>query len=217
MQKILALNSGGFDSIVMLHELRRMYPEAEIHSMHFQYGARNDKQQYAKVVKACEKLNCKNVTLTLPEFFWSKRKFFQEMEESTSKDDVYLEYRNLIFISYAVSYAESQGIKDIFFADVHTGSWYNDTDPTFFKGMNVALSRSLITIHTPYASIEKEDLMDIAHKIELKREDFFSCDYPDENGNPCGKCFKCRDVNAYAPYLSFGDILANIRKFFKKM
>ena len=38
MEKIVALNSGGFDSICMLHLLRDNYPSHEIKTLFFDYG-----------------------------------------------------------------------------------------------------------------------------------------------------------------------------------
>ena len=39
--KIVTLNSGGFDSVVLAHYLRAQYPEAEIHCLFFDYGQRS--------------------------------------------------------------------------------------------------------------------------------------------------------------------------------
>lgn len=196
MKKILVLNSGGFDSIVMLHELARVkYPEAEIHSIHFQYGALNDKQQADAVTRACEELGCVDVKVTLPHFSWSESEFLNPTLTPTPID-AYLEYRNLIFLSYAVSYAESKGIKDIFFATLFD-SKYNDTHPDFIKGLNESLSLSQIVVHTPYSTKEKYELFYLAQELDLHERDFFSCDTPKDSGEPCKECIDCRIIDTF--------------------
>ena len=197
MKKILVLNSGGFDSIVMLHDLARyQYPEAEIHSLHFTYGAHNDIQQAEAVKNACNELNCVDMRVTLPPFSWSKGDFFTPTDSTDMDANFYLEYRNLIFLAYASSYAESQGIKDIFFATI-ANAQYNDTKPEFVVAMNQVLSLSGIVIHTPYTNTYKEELISKALSMGLTPKDFFSCDYPLANGEPCGKCPKCDGVSDF--------------------
>ena len=38
MSKIVVLNSGGFDSVVLAHHIGHLNPEAEIHNLFFDYG-----------------------------------------------------------------------------------------------------------------------------------------------------------------------------------
>ena len=44
MSRIVVLNSGGFDSIVLMNYLHTIQGEDNIHSLHFLYGANNEEQ-----------------------------------------------------------------------------------------------------------------------------------------------------------------------------
>lgn len=189
--KIVVLNSGGFDSVVLLNCLHLTYPDSELHSLHFLYGARNEKEQRKCVDKVCTKTGAKNIVIDLPAFTWTKSDFFGE---SNTHSTQYLEYRNLVFISYALSYAESIGAKRIYVA-VLSGSTYNDTNPVFFEGLNSFTQKnSGIKICTPFDSLTKMDLVSYAVLSKTEVEDFFSCDTPNENGEPCKKCDDCLAV-----------------------
>ena len=189
MRKIVVLNSGGFDSTVLIKYLRREDENCEIHSLHFLYGARNEKEQLSCMQKVCEEVKAIIHTIKLPEFKWSNSNFYNEGYEFNSQ---YLEYRNLIFISYALSLAESIGAKEIFLATLKSVS-YADTSELFFKGLNsFSMPLSDIEIKTPFADVESKDqLIPLATATHIKVGDYFSCDVP-VNGKPCGKCNDCK-------------------------
>ena len=54
MEKIVVLNSGGFDSTVLLVDTVTKNPDCEIHSLYFSYGQLNDEIGESK---ALEKAN----------------------------------------------------------------------------------------------------------------------------------------------------------------
>ena len=49
--KVIVLCSGGFDSVTLMNYLHILEEENEIYSLHFLYGARNEKQQLECVNK----------------------------------------------------------------------------------------------------------------------------------------------------------------------
>ena len=55
MEKIVALNSGGFDSIVMLHRLRDKYPTTPIYTLFFNYGQFTVTEEYRCAKKWVDK------------------------------------------------------------------------------------------------------------------------------------------------------------------
>lgn len=191
MSKIVVLNSGGFDSVVLLHYIKFENPNSEITSLHFKYGARNQKQQLESVDNVCERLDIRNVCIDIPPISWTSRDFYGE---SNSYESQYLEYRNLIFLSYAISYAESIGANSVYLATLK-GLHYPDTSDTFFKGINsFTKPLSNIEVITPFSTCEKIDLIYYANKYSVNCGEFFSCDTPDSLGNPCGKCADCEDI-----------------------
>lgn len=190
-EKVVVLNSGGFDSIVLLHYVYcNLEYDKEVVSLHFNYGEANKEEQNRVVKKVCEKLGIKSVNISIPKLMWTQNKFYDVKEnEPTTK---YLEYRNLIFLSYAVSLAESIGAKKIYLATLKS-HYYKDTSISFLNGLNEAIKESGIEIVAPFCEKEKIDLIGYVVDYDIQYNDFFTCDTP-VNGIPCGKCNDCLAV-----------------------
>ena len=75
MNKIVALCSGGFDSVVMLHFIRETHPDYDIHTLFFDYGQKTLKQEEHCAEKVSKKLGCHFHKVTLPKFSWSNSQF----------------------------------------------------------------------------------------------------------------------------------------------
>lgn len=191
MSKIVVLNSGGFDSVVLMNYLHTIQEEKEIYSLHFTYGAKNEAQQLECVNRVCEKVGAVSKIIALPEINWTAREFYKD--GSCEYESQYLEYRNLIFLSYALSYAEAIGAEKIYLATLKSHG-YIDTCETFFKGIN-SFSKPLTNIEvvTPFSDLEKADLIYYVNKCGVKDTDYFTCDDPID-GKPCGKCGDCKTL-----------------------
>lgn len=189
MSRCVVLNSGGFDSIVLMNYLHTVLGEENIHSLHFLYGANNEKQQLACVNKVCEKLGAVNKVIKLPPIDWTASNFFTDEEYEV--DSQYLEYRNLIFLSYALSYAEAIKADKIYLAFLNN-SHYPDTSNEFLQGLNsFCQPASGISIDAPFIFDSKFRLGHIANYLKITPEDYFSCDKPKSDGSPCGECLDC--------------------------
>ena len=187
MSKAVVLNSGGFDSVVLLHYLKRIQGENDLHSLHFLYGAKNEKQQLSRVDKVCKDLNIPNKVISLPKIDWSSHQFFEDNDHSYENN--YLEYRNLIFLSYALSYAEAIKADKVYIALLNHNI-YPDTTIDFLRGINSFSEINGISVDAPFIFDNKTRLGHIASYLGLNSSDYFSCDYPKE-GNPCGVCPDC--------------------------
>lgn len=189
MSKIVVLNSGGFDSITLMNYLHTIQEEKEIYSLHFLYGANNEKQQLECVNKVCEKLGAVNKIIQLPPIDWTKSNFFKA--DGYEVQSQYLEYRNLIFLSYALSYAEAIGADKVYLALINN-SHYPDTSLEFLQGLNSFCEpASGISIDAPFIFDNKTRLGHIAKYLGITDQDYFSCDVPTPDGRPCGKCADC--------------------------
>ena len=183
--KIVVLNSGGFDSIVLVNYLAERYVPEAIHSLHFRYGAKNEKQQEACVDKVCKKLQIYNKVIDLPKFDWTDSRFYEEGFESDNSQ--YLEYRNLVFLSYAVSFAESIGASLIYAALLKTE--FKDTSPMFVDRFNTLIQDSCIKVVAPFIEYDKDTSL-----YGVRVDDFFSCDNPRPDGSPCLVCTDCEQI-----------------------
>ena len=184
MEKIVVLNSGGFDSVVLMNDVRGFLdPEADIYSLHFLYGAPNEKMQKKCVKKVCKKVGAHYKEIRLPKFDWTKHEFY------TKGKDIYVEGRNYIFLAYALSYAESIGAKKIYLATLKSVN-YVDTSLEFLKYADKIAKLFGVNIIAPYSTLDKIYLLPMATTYGVTKDDFFSCDAPN-HGKPCHKCNEC--------------------------
>lgn len=188
MRSIVALNSGGFDSVTMLHMLKHEHPEAEIHCLHFNYGQNSHEQELSCSMNVCNKLNIPLKVIELPKMDWTFSDFYGSNFISASSQE--LEYRNLIFLSYAISYAVSIGADTICVAFLKASEYFKDTSPEFVRKLNRFMKSEGIKVVAPFHRLYKEDLHCFVSKYGIKYDDFFSCDTP-VDGKPCGKCPDC--------------------------
>lgn len=189
MSKIVVLNSGGFDSVVLMNYLHTIQGEKEIYSLHFLYGANNEKQQLECVNKVCEKVGAVSKIIQIPKIDWTQSNFFGS--EEIDRSSQYLEYRNLIFLSYALSYAESIGAERVYLALLNHQD-YPDTTLQFLQGLNsFSVPASGIDIDAPFIFDNKVRLAHISKYLGITKEDYFSCDNPQSDGTPCGVCNDC--------------------------
>lgn len=192
MSRAVVLNSGGFDSIVLINYLHTILGEENLHSLHFLYGANNEKQQLRCVNKVCEKLGIVNKVIKLPPIDWTASNFFTDSDYEVKSQ--YLEYRNLIFLSYALSYAEAIKADKIYLAFLNN-SHYPDTSPAFLQALNsFCQPESGISIDAPFIFDSKFRLGHIANYLGITSEDYFSCDKPTPEGKPCGECLDCETL-----------------------
>jgi len=192
-EEVIVLCSGGFDTVVLLHSLK--LEEKDVVAVFFDYGQVNAKKEKECSEKVCEKLGFKLMQITLPDFYWSKSTL--RSGEIREDRDQYVEMRNLVFLSYAVSIAETFGIKDIYMAVLKSGLGFTDTSESFITGFNTFVNQFGITLHTPFSDMQKEELGFLARMFDISREDFFSCNTPTINDDvmvPCNKCGDCQNI-----------------------
>ena len=196
----VVLNSGGFDSVVLINYLKTILQEEGIHSLHFLYGANNEKEQLRCVNKVCKKLEVVNKVIRLPEFGWTSHDFYTNKEYT--KKGQYLEYRNLIFLSYASSYAEAIKADRVYLALINNSD-YPDCTIEFLQGLNSFCEpASGINISAPFIFDSKYRLAHIAKYLGIKDSDYFSCDKP-VDGKPCGVCLDCTTIQSLKDEIIF--------------
>jgi 7-cyano-7-deazaguanine synthase len=113
----------------------------------------------------------------------------------------YVPARNLVFLSLALAWAESEGAGDLFIGvNALDYSGYPDCRPEFVKGFET-LARlatkagsegGAITIHAPLQDMTKADIAREAKRLGLDAGLSHSCYDPDPQGHACGECDACR-------------------------
>lgn len=195
----IILLSGGIDSTTLLAKLST--ENYEVVALSFHYGQKHGIElEYAKrnAKKYCVK-NHHFIELDNT-LFNSSALVNQEIDISTytnsqlpeGQTNAYVPFRNLIFISIALSLAESMKINEIYLAfnaDDNCNFW--DCRTNFVQQINaVATLNSSIQIKTPFINLSKNEIIKLAHHLNVNLDDTITCYQPIE-GKECGVCLSC--------------------------
>lgn len=113
----------------------------------------------------------------------------------------YVPGRNILFLSYALSYAESVGSRDIFIGvNAIDYSGYPDCRPEFIAsfetmantGTKAGVLGDRFAIHAPLLKLKKSEIIKLGKELGVDFSLTHSCYDPDENGSSCGECDSCQ-------------------------
>ena len=190
VDKVVVLNSGGFDSVVLAHEVSFLNPDALIYDLFFNYGQLNYESEKRCSNKCASKLNHKWKEIILPPFSWS-----DSVLSGGSNESQYIPLRNLVFISYALSFAQSIGANKVYCAFIDPqGAYYDDTSPIFLEKINVLSDTFGIKVEAPFIQYTKDGLLkSLVRAYGITKDDVHSCNFGNE---PCGECTDCKAINS---------------------
>ncbi len=112
----------------------------------------------------------------------------------------YVPSRNLIFLSFATSWAEVLGACDIFIGvNAVDYSGYPDCRPAFIESFNQTANLATksvdegwkFRIHAPLQSLSKAQIIRKGHELGVDYSQTLTCYNPDAAGLACGKCASC--------------------------
>ena len=112
----------------------------------------------------------------------------------TPDEDVYLTGRNIMLLSKAAIYCAQHDLHRVVLATLAHNP-FPDATAEFFGAMSRALSLGLnhtIEIGTPFATMEKSDVVRLGIGLGVPLELTLSCMNP-QAGRHCGLCSKCRE------------------------
>lgn len=112
-------------------------------------------------------------------------------------DDLYLPYRNLLFLSIASAYAQSIGAKNVYSAFINSNHAKEiDCSMEFFTKLESLLeSYGSVKINMPYREMSKTEVARLGISLEAPVAATYSCQVNSENS--CGACPNCVDrINA---------------------
>jgi 7-cyano-7-deazaguanine synthase len=114
-------------------------------------------------------------------------------KDTVIADDLYLPYRNLLFLSIASAYAQSLGIKNVYSAFINSNHAKEiDCSMEFFTKLEVLLeSYGSVKIKMPYRELSKIEVAKLGVRLEAPVASTYSCQVNSQN--PCGACPNCMD------------------------
>lgn len=205
MKRAIVLLSGGVDSTVTLYYAKKS--KIKVHCLIFDYNQRHRREiQSACKIAKLSKSSFDIIKLPLPAKGNSlidrrlslPERSFSKIKESTIPD-TYVPARNIIFLSFALSYAETIKADSIFIgANAIDYSGYPDCRPEFLRAFvkmsKVGTKRGTegkpIRIIAPLINKTKAEIIKLGKKMQVPFEYTWSC-YRGRK-YPCGVCDSCK-------------------------
>jgi len=205
MKKAVVLLSGGLDSTTVLYWAKKRH--YQIFPLAFDYGQRHGKKELyaARKIARLNELNLKVIQISLP---WKGSALIDKscpLPQAASEKDIggsipstYVPSRNLIFLAFAFSYAESVNASLILIgANSIDFSGYPDCRPQFYRllnrlaqiGTKAGCEGQRIQVITPLIYLSKANIVRLGKKLKVPFRLTWSC-YAGRQ-RPCGRCDSC--------------------------
>jgi len=203
-KKAVVLLSGGLDSATTLYIAK--HQGYRVTALIFSYGQRHKKEVLrAKRIARSAKCGYRILKISLP---WKGSALLDRQQKIPEHRSIismthsipltYVPSRNILFLSYAASFAEAIGAQAIFIgANILDYSGYPDCRPSFLRnfekairsGTKAGVEGRTIRIHSPLIRKTKEQIISIGQKLNVPYHLTWSC----YRGGvkPCGACDSC--------------------------
>lgn len=205
-KKCVVIVSGGLDSVTLLHYIANK-TKLEIHPISYMYGQKHKKEiemakwQIGELKKAKKNikdlrvvnLKClKDITVGATALTDSNIKVPKMMDIVDKNQPItYVPFRNTLFLSLALSYAESVGAETIYYGAQRQDDYgYWDCTTEFVKKLNdlASLNRlHKIIIKAPFVNLSKAEEIIIGRSLGINYTNTLTC----YKGNNCGVCPTC--------------------------
>ena len=199
-KQALLLLSGGIDSATLLAKLKS--EGYQITALSFHYGQKHSVElNYAK--ELANKYEVKeHLILDIPNESFSgsalvnktinPTKFNDYKNLPTEEVNSYVPFRNIIFLSFALSIAESRNIHEIFIAvNKEDAINYWDCSVEFIEKMNIiSKMNTSISIESSFINLSKKEVVLLGKNLGVDFNQTISC-YQPIDGVECGSCLSC--------------------------
>lgn len=202
MNKAIVLLSGGLDSAVTLSFAKKQ--GYDCHCLIFDYGQRH-KKEIAAAKNVAKAAHCKWQLLKI-DMPWKGsalldrgiRVLNHRGQSAGNIPATYVPARNIVFLSFALSFAEAIGACAVFIgAHAQDYSGYPDCRPEFFRAFEKAASSGTkagsegrsIKIETPLINKTKSGIIKLGAKLGVDFSLTWSCYKGGKT--PCGECDSC--------------------------
>jgi 7-cyano-7-deazaguanine synthase len=200
----LLMASGGMDSTVLAYWLREK--GKEVLPLFLDYGQHFKDTELEALKRLLPKEYFENIrVIDIKDIYkGSTSRMIKEpnlWEEEVVADDLYLPYRNLLFLSIAASVAQTEGITEVYSAFINSNHAKEiDCSKDFFDNLGSLLENyGPINIQMPFRFHSKKEVADIGISLGVPIAETFSCQA--SSTVHCGVCPNCVDrlsaLNSY--------------------
>lgn len=212
MKEAIVLCSGGIDSVTTAYYVKKKLKYKSLTLLFFNY-----RQKSLVLERKCAKQCARTLRATfreiaLPELARLSTSLInlgengdvrkQDLRNTQKESEqFYVPFRNTIFLSYALAYAESLYLKEKKQSDIFIGfkcegkEPYPDTTSRYVKTMNNLAQAAAPMLRTniiaPLIKRDKEDIIIVAKLLDISLKETWSC-YTPLRGKHCGSCLACR-------------------------
>ncbi len=202
--KAVVLLSGGLDSATVLAIAREQ--GYECHALSFDYGQRHRVELLA-AAEIARSLHAEHHLTLIVDLTQIGGSALTDSKIDVPETPVagipvtYVPARNIIFLSFALAYAETVKACDIFIGvNVLDYSGYPDCRPEFIEsftrmanlGTRTGAEGDDIRIHTPLITMNKAQIIVTGTALGVDYAQTISCYQADDQGRACGRCDSCR-------------------------
>lgn len=207
------LISGGLDSVTLLHHLVKEKHYKIVYGISFLYGQKHSREiecakwqmnslgmKHHHVVDLSVMASLLKNGSTLIKGGGDVPQLKDIPVSERVQPPTYVPNRNMIFLAISSAWAESLGIRDVFYsAQAQDEYGYWDCTESFVFGMNqvFALNRKhCITIHAPFLKKSKKEIIELGLRLGVDYAHTWSCYRGEEKA--CGNCPTCIErLNAF--------------------
>jgi 7-cyano-7-deazaguanine synthase len=192
----ILLCSGGMDSTTLAYWLEKN--DIMFIPLFINYGQHCAETEYNKLNKLLpEKFKGKIETIDLSKVYIdSNSRLIKKADlwvDSVSGADMYLPYRNLLFMSLAAAFAQSRGMNNVYAAFINSNHAHEiDCSSKFFDELYELLSNyGSVKVEMPFKTMTKYEVAKIGLELGVPIAETFSCQI--SSSVPCGACPNCVD------------------------
>lgn len=198
-KKAILLLSGGIDSTTLLVHLIKA--GLEVTALSFRYGQKHAVElEYARQNALCYGAKDHQIIDLDPSLFTTSALVNAQLDAETYPNkqlpqgsvNTYVPFRNMLFLTSALSLAESLGIPEVYIAvNKDDGANFWDCSAAFIKHINlVGALAGPVRVKAPFVELTKREVVQQAEHLRVDLNNTITCYQPVEN-KECGICLSC--------------------------